>query len=48
MPEIGPAFSIEESIIRGIAMAVTLTTSSGAYNWGSGNDGPTVRQFRPM
>lgn len=39
----GPAFSIEESIIRGIAMAVTLTTSSGAYNWGSGNDGLMVR-----
>lgn len=39
----GPVFSMEEAIIRGVAMAVTLTTCSGAYNWCSGIDGITAR-----
>ncbi len=32
----GPVHSKEENLIRSIAVAITLTASGGAYNWGSG------------
>lgn len=32
----GPVFSKEENLIRSIAVAITLTASGGAYNWGAG------------
>lgn len=36
-------FSVEETILRGIVVAITLTASGCAYNWGAGSNGITAR-----
>lgn len=36
-------FSVEETLLRGAVVAITLTASGCAYNWGAGTNGITAR-----
>lgn len=44
----GPVFSNEENLIRSLAVAVTLTASGGAYNWGAGQTPEEYRVHREV
>lgn len=46
--EASAVFSKEENTIRSIAVAVTLTASGGAYNWGAGGTPEEVRIHREV
>lgn len=39
----GPVFSVEERLVRNMAMAASLTLAGGGYNWGLGGDGLEAR-----
>lgn len=41
-------FSREERIIRGIAMAITMTACGGGYSWAGGHTGVTTRIHRDV